>query len=101
MKSKDNPVIIRLSEALGANSIKNLAEILNVSRVSASDIDTNGVPSRWLLLAVWKKYNPQWIETGKGPKYLIASNFPYFGEFQNDPDRYGNMFKNHQSFEKE
>ncbi|WP_285908049.1 hypothetical protein [Pseudodesulfovibrio pelocollis] len=84
--------LYRLCEAMGVRDHVELAAVLNVARVHPSDIRTNGISARWLLRAVERGYNPQWIETGKGGKHLIPSNYPYFADY-NQPVGHPSEYK--------
>lgn len=72
----------RLMEAMGVSNKEELARKLHISRKSAQHIFTdNGVADRHLVLAAERGFHPHWIKTGDGPKYLIPSHFPHFGEY--------------------
>lgn len=80
MKDK-NGMMERLREAMGASSNKELAAALFVSESALRHFYKGGIPAQHLLAAARRGFHPNWVETGQGPKYMIASNFPCFAEY--------------------
>lgn len=65
-------------EAMGTETIEGLAKKLFLSKVHPGRFVNEGIPARHLLLAVDRGYNPRWIETGEGPRFLIHSHYKFF-----------------------
>ena len=66
-------IIGRISEAVGARTQRQLAEVLGISPARISDAKNKGsVPSEWLIkLSTDHDINPKWVLTGKGPKTIV------------------------------
>ena len=69
----------RILSALDLRTQVKLAEILDVRQSSISDAlkrnDPDGVPAGWKLrLLEAAGLRPEWIRTGEGPRYMVASD---------------------------
>ena len=69
------PALKRVFEVSGCRTQLELATMFDIRQSSISDAKRRGsVPSEWLVkLQRLKGVNPDWILTGKGPKYLSPS----------------------------
>ena len=66
----------RVFEATGLTSQNELAAALKVNRSAVTQArKKNSIPDKWIL-KLYKSYglNPEWVETGKGPTFIGASN---------------------------
>jgi len=66
----------RIREALGIRTQMQLAELLGIRQSSISDAKRReSIPSDWLMtLAIDHGLHPVWMLTGKGGKYMVASD---------------------------
>lgn len=76
MTSSDfDRVIQRVYEATGIDSQAELANVLRINRSAVTQARKKGaVPDKWLL-QLYRQFglNPEWLERGDGPAFLIAS----------------------------
>lgn len=75
LKSGFDSFFRRISEAAGISSQNELACLLGVNRSAITQAKKRGViPEKWILnLSRSFRLNPDWIETGQGPKYIRGS----------------------------
>ena len=72
----------RVTEATGINSQNELANALQINRSAITQAKKlNAIPPKWLL-QLYRRYglNPDWLETGRGSKYLkdgYSDDFEY------------------------
>ena len=67
----------RIIVCSGARTQVELGEYLGIRQSSISDARRRGsVPAGWLVALAESGFNPKWIMTGVGGKYLIESNDP-------------------------
>jgi phage repressor protein C with HTH and peptisase S24 domain len=72
MDSHFNTFFKRVSETVGISTLAELAGILHVNRSAVTQARKKGsVPATWLL-SLYKVHglNPEWLETGRGPRLL-------------------------------
>lgn len=68
-------IMQRIYEATETRTQVGLAEMLGIRQSSISDAKRRGsIPHMWLLkIALDKGIHPEWIMTGKGPHFIVAS----------------------------
>lgn len=71
----DNPSLTRLMAATESKNQTDLATFLDLQPAAVAAGKKRGnLPPAWLITALQKKgVNPEWISTGKGPRYLIPA----------------------------
>lgn len=70
----DFPMVYdRILEAAGCRTQVELAQFLNLKQSSISDAKRRqSIPADWLLCLLRKKgFNPDWLLTGRGARYLV------------------------------
>ena len=76
MTSSDfDQVIQRVYEATGIDSQAELANVLRINRSAVTQARKKGaVPDKWLL-QLYRQFglNPEWLERGDGPTFLMGS----------------------------
>lgn len=67
----------RMFLVLGVRTQVQAAQALGVRQSSVSDAKKRrSIPATWLLQMARRGINPDWILTGDGPRYLVASETP-------------------------
>ena len=66
-------VFDRIKQSTGVKNQSELAELLGYSEMNISSAKKRGrIPAEWLIkLLRSHSVNPDWIITGKGPRYLM------------------------------
>jgi len=67
-------IMQRIYEVTGVHTQAGLAEVLGIAQPTVSDAKKrNSIPLKWYLKLFQKLgANPEWLESGSGPKYLRA-----------------------------
>ncbi|WP_417292613.1 helix-turn-helix domain-containing protein [Desulfovibrio porci] len=91
-------IMKRISTAAGVHTQTDLANFFGIRRSSVSDARRRGkIPASWLItLLRVKNISPEWILTGMGPRFLLASPGRYdteeeFAERQAEDEALSNV----------